>query len=230
MRRSLVLPDDLAGVVLLSEATAGARNSRSAETRATVLGVARTLTSATRLLEVLPLLRPDGIEIYLTIDLGSAFDAGLVDYLASLGPTVLPWREARRRRSDRAVACTVHRSMWNLDAPLMVLPYGAGYNCLIAESTGNTVSAVGLSRRELTRFGRVIPRTVGVSHEEQIGRLARSCPAAVSHPQGSAGCHQWASASGSGGGSSSRSRVKVRPSASGMGSLPVPYARVWAVL
>lgn len=150
------------------------------ETRATVLGVARTLTSATRLLDVLPLLRPDDIEIYLTIDPGSAFDAGLVDYLESLGPTVLPWREARRRRFDLAVACTVHRSMWNLGAPLMVLPHGAGYNRLIAESTGNTVSAVGLSRRELTRFGRVIPRTIGVSHEEQIGRLARSCPAAVS--------------------------------------------------
>ncbi|NUP40598.1 MAG: hypothetical protein HOY76_27185 [Streptomyces sp.] len=150
------------------------------ETRATVLGVARTLTSATRLLDVLPLLRPDDIEIYLTIDPGSAFDAGLVDYLASLGPTVLPWREARRRRFDLAVACTVHRSMWHLDAPLMVLPHGAGYNRLIAESTGNTVSAVGLSRRELTRFGRVIPRIIGVSHEEQIGRLARSCPAAVS--------------------------------------------------
>ncbi|ADI06752.1 hypothetical protein SBI_03631 [Streptomyces bingchenggensis BCW-1] len=41
--------------------------------------MACTLTSATRLLDVLPLPRPDDIEIYLTIDPGSAFDAGLVD-------------------------------------------------------------------------------------------------------------------------------------------------------
>ncbi|MGW9327186.1 hypothetical protein [Streptomyces koyangensis] len=150
--------------------------------RAHVLCVARTLTSATRLLDVLPLLRrEDGIETYYTVNPGSAFAEGLHTYFASLGvgDRLLSWEEATRRPFDLAVACTVNNSMRQLDAPLVVLPHGAGYNRLVTETTGDASAPAGLSRRELTWRGKVIPAAIGVSHSEQLGRLAGSCPEAV---------------------------------------------------
>ncbi|WP_420711257.1 hypothetical protein [Streptomyces sp. NRRL F-5053] len=150
------------------------------EPKARVLAVARTLTSATRLRDVLTLLRPeDGIEISWTVNPGSVFTDGLDDYLARLGVEVLPWRTATRRRFELAVACTVNASMHGLRAPLMVLPHGAGYNRLVPETTGDAVSPAGLSARELMHRGKVVPATIGVSHEEQRDRLARTCPPAA---------------------------------------------------
>ncbi|MFJ2216016.1 hypothetical protein ACIQVO_33865 [Streptomyces sp. NPDC101062] len=148
--------------------------------KARVLAVARTLTSATRLRDVTRLLRPeDGIEVSYTVNPGSAFDAGLPEYLNGLGVTVLSWREARRRRFHLVVACAVHRSMYRRDTPLVVLPHGAGYNRIVTESTGDTSSPAGLSARELMRRGKVLPSCICVSHDEQIARLAVSCPEAV---------------------------------------------------
>ncbi|MFE4972975.1 hypothetical protein ACFRAR_12765 [Kitasatospora sp. NPDC056651] len=149
--------------------------------RARVLAVARTLTSATRVLDVLTLLSPDGIERYFTVNPGSAFaDRALDEYLRGLpGFTVLDWEDAVRRRFDLAVACAVHSSMHRLDARLVVLPHGAGYNRLVTESTGDTVSAAGLSRNELTHRGRVFVDVLGLSHPEQLDRLRVSCPEAL---------------------------------------------------
>ncbi|MFI9362117.1 hypothetical protein ACIG5E_13805 [Kitasatospora sp. NPDC053057] len=149
--------------------------------KARVLAVARTLTSATRVLDVLTLLNPDGIERYFTVNPGSAFaDRALDDFLHGLpGYTVLDWEDAVRRRFDLAVACAVHASMHRLDAHLVVLPHGAGYNRLVPESTGDTVSAAGLSRHELTYHGRVFVDVLGLSHPEQLDRLRVSCPEAL---------------------------------------------------
>ncbi len=124
--------------------------------------MARTLTSATRVLDVMHLLRPeDGIEKYYTVNPGSAFAAGLDAYLAGLGVQVLSWKEATRRSFDLAVSCSVHPTMRRLNAPLMVLPHGAGYNRLVTESTGDTFSPAGLSRRELMWRGRSSRRRSG---------------------------------------------------------------------
>ncbi|MGW2375832.1 hypothetical protein [Kitasatospora sp. NPDC001683] len=149
--------------------------------KARVLAVARTLTSATRVLDVLTLLHPDGIERYFTVNPGSAFaDRALDDFLHGLpGYTVLDWEDAVQRRFDLAVACAVHASMHRLDAHLVVLPHGAGYNRLVTESTGDTVSAAGLSRHELTHRGRVFVDVLGLSHPEQLDRLRVSCPEAL---------------------------------------------------
>ncbi|WP_030726072.1 MULTISPECIES: hypothetical protein [Streptomyces] len=148
--------------------------------RADVLGVARTLTSATRVVDVMHLLRSeDGIEKYYTVNPGSAFADGLDSYLSGLGINVLSWEEATRRSFDLAVSCSVHPTMRRLRAPLMVLPHGAGYNRLVTESTGEAAVPAGLSRRELMWRGKVVPKAIGVSHREQIDRLAESCPEAV---------------------------------------------------
>ncbi|MFJ7247564.1 hypothetical protein ACIQWA_23405 [Kitasatospora sp. NPDC098652] len=123
----------------------------------------------------------DGIRFYITVNPGSEFATGLDDYLRTLpgNITVLPWKEAVRYEFDLAVACAVHASMHRLHAPLVVLPHGAGYNRLVTESTGDPVSAAGLSRRELTYRRRVFPSVVGLTHSEQFGRLADWCPEAL---------------------------------------------------
>lgn len=148
--------------------------------KAEVLGVARTLTSATRVADVMHLLRSeDGIEKYYTVNPGSAFADGLDSYLSGLGIHVLSWEEATRRSFDLAVSCSVHPTMRRLDAPLMVLPHGAGYNRLVTESTGDALAPAGLSRRELMWRGKVVPKAIGVSHQAQIDRLAETCPEAA---------------------------------------------------
>ncbi|RGD58627.1 hypothetical protein DR950_13265 [Kitasatospora xanthocidica] len=155
-------------------------NTRPVNAR--VLAVTRTLTSATRVLDVLTLLRGrDGISFYVTVNPGSAFTAGLDAYLHAIpgNVTVMPWDEAVRHEFDLAVACAVHASMHQLHAPLVVLPHGAGYNRLVTESTGDTVSAAGLSRKELTHKGRVFPAVIGVTHPEQRRRLGSDCPEAL---------------------------------------------------
>ncbi|MFE9250083.1 hypothetical protein [Streptomyces sp. NPDC007088] len=173
-------------MALVSSLLRGARRTASPRwdtwpaPRARVLGIARTLTSATRLMDVLTLLDPaDGIEVTCAVNPGSAFADGLPAYFAELGVPVLPWEEAVRRRWDLALACAVHPSMRGVRGPLMVLPHGAGYNRLVRESTGDGGSPAGLSRRELTHRGHVVPAAIGVSHEEQLRRLARSCPPAA---------------------------------------------------
>ncbi|WP_435810802.1 hypothetical protein [Streptomyces rubiginosohelvolus] len=148
--------------------------------KAHVLGVARTLTSATRVVDVMHLLRPeDGIAKYYTVNPGSAFADGLDSYLSDLGIHVLSWKEATRRPFDLAVSCSVHPTMRRLDAPLMVLPHGAGYNRLVTESTGDDLAPAGLSRRELMWRGKVVPKAIGVSHRGQIDRLTEICPEAA---------------------------------------------------
>lgn len=153
--------------------------------KAEVLGVARTLTSATRVLDVMDLLRAeDGIAKYYTVNPGSAFADGLHEYLASVvGQNLLTWKEATRRSFHLAVACAVHPSMRRLDAPLMVMPHGAGYNRLVSESTGDATSPAGLSRKELVHRGKVVPAAIGLSHHDQLARLFRTCPEAVPRAQ-----------------------------------------------
>lgn len=146
-----------------------------------VLGVARTLTSATRLRDLVRLLPPQDVELFFTINTGSAFSAGLEEYVRSLPGRFLTWEEATApgRCFDLAVAFAVHPSMREVDAPLMVLPHGVGYNRLVPEVTGGEPVAAGLSRGELTHEGRIVPAVIGVSHPEQLERLARSCPEAL---------------------------------------------------
>jgi hypothetical protein len=153
------------------------------EVKARVLGVVRNVTSATRLRDVLSLLRrTDGIEVWYTINPGSRFDAGLLAYFASLEEEdrLLRWDDAVASDDfDLAVACAVNQSMARLRPPLVVLPHGAGYNRLVRESTGDSNSPAGLSRKELTHEGKVVPTLIALSHEEQLSRLARSCPEAL---------------------------------------------------
>ncbi|AKG43754.1 translation initiation factor if-2 [Streptomyces xiamenensis] len=138
-----------------------------------VLGVARTLTSATRLRDLVRLLPPQDVELFFTINTGSAFSAGLEEYVRSLPGRFLTWEEATApgRSFDLAVAFAVHPSMREVDAPLMVLPHGVGYNRLVPEVTDGGLGAPGEAaarvRRALYGFfaGRGVREPAGDARE-----------------------------------------------------------------
>ncbi|WP_239092091.1 hypothetical protein [Streptomyces sp. SID14478] len=121
----------------------------------------------------------DGIAKFCAVCPGSAFSDGLADYLDQSGVELVSWKEAKRLSFQLVVTCSVHPTMRQIDAPLMVLPHGAGYNRLVTESTGDRTSPTGLSRKELVHRGKVLPAVIGLSHIEQLTRLAQTCPEAV---------------------------------------------------
>ncbi|APU22358.1 hypothetical protein [Actinoalloteichus sp. GBA129-24] len=145
-----------------------------------VLAITRNVTTVDRLLDVLPLLSADRrIEISFTVNHGSAFEPGLHEFLNDIGAKLRPWSEAVREDFHLAVAANVNAGMRGLRCPLIVLPHGVGYNRVVPSATGDHVSPTGLSRRELMHRRRLIPSVIGLSHPEQLDRLARSCPPAL---------------------------------------------------
>lgn len=141
----------------------------------------RTLTSTTRLLDVLAAFDGDPrVQVAFTLNEGSVFGDDARRFLDDLNARTVPWREAVRERYDLAIAATSNGGLHRLRAPLVVLPHGAGHNRLVESATGRTDVASGLSARQLTHRGRVVPAMIALSHEEQLARLRRSCaPAAA---------------------------------------------------
>ncbi|WP_103564947.1 hypothetical protein [Actinomadura rubteroloni] len=145
-----------------------------------VLAVARTLTSATRVLDALTVFDGDRrVEVAFTLHEGSAFSPGAGRFLSEYGAPVIPWRDAARERFDLAVAATSNGALHRLRAPLVIMPHGAGHNRIVPSATGRRDVASGLAPRQLTRWGRPVPALIALSHPEQLERLRRSCPAAV---------------------------------------------------
>ncbi|MEU5691798.1 hypothetical protein [Actinosynnema sp. NPDC020468] len=141
-----------------------------------VLAVVRTVTTATRLLDVLELLRRDPrVQIVFTHEPGSAFSAGVDDLLRSIGARTLPWDQATALRFDLAVAASEAGGLHLLDAPVVVLPHGAGHHKYVKRST--TVS--GYTPTSLLHEGEVVPAAIVLSHPDQLADLAASCPEAT---------------------------------------------------
>lgn len=144
--------------------------------RRTVLAVTRTVTTTTRLLDVLDLVREDPrIQIVFTLAPGSAFTDGVLDFIRSFGGRLVPWEQAVRERFDLAVTASEAGDLHLLDAPVVVLPHGVGHNKYI--KTARVVS--GFRPDQLVRGGRVVPTALVLSHEEQLDQLAESCPEAL---------------------------------------------------
>lgn len=145
-----------------------------------VLAVVRTMTSAVRLLDVLAAFDGDPrVHVRFTLNEGSAFQHGAARFLDGLEARFVPWREAVRSRYDLAIAATSNGGLHRLRAPVLVMPHGAGHNRLVEAATGSRDIASGLAPRQLMHWGRVVPDVIALSHQEQLDRLRRSCPAAA---------------------------------------------------
>lgn len=142
-----------------------------------VLVVVRTFTTVDRLRTILETLFPDAPEVKFVVECGSVFADRLVEYLRELEFEVLDMAQARRTRFDVILAAHATAALGKLKGPVIVCPHGAGYNRLVPKSTGCDRVATGLVESQLTtRFGRIIPKVLFVSHEEQRDRLLASSP------------------------------------------------------
>ncbi|WP_431869180.1 hypothetical protein [Nocardiopsis eucommiae] len=103
-----------------------------------VLVVAHTVTTLTRLLDILPLLESDPrIQIVFTRARTSNFREGVTEFLGDIGAVVAPWEQAVEEEFDLAIAASHGDDLHLIRAPLIVFSHGAGYNKLMKPETGN---------------------------------------------------------------------------------------------
>jgi hypothetical protein len=115
----------------------------------TVLVVAHTVTSTTRLLEVLSLFDGDTrIQILFSEIPASAFDDGLLTFLHDIQAKIIPWEQATRTRFDLALCAGNSGPLHAINAPILVLPHGAGYNKYLSREPGAGSREPGAGSRE----------------------------------------------------------------------------------
>ncbi|MGW2054355.1 hypothetical protein ACWCOZ_10610 [Streptomyces sp. NPDC001840] len=165
-----------------------------------VLLVVHNVTSATRLLDVLPLFRNDlRVQLLATCTGSSPFQAGVAELLAKTEVRVLPWEQAVRLPVDLAISASFGGELHLLKGKLIVLSHGVGYNKRLATpDTGHRTPdtghpspgarppgavpqppVFGLSREWLLVDGSPVADALVLSHPEQVERLRAACPEAV---------------------------------------------------
>ncbi|RBQ17834.1 translation initiation factor IF-2 [Spongiactinospora rosea] len=148
--------------------------------RRTVLGVARNMAAASRLLDIVPLFRSDPrVQVVFTVAGGSAFGDPVADYLRDVQARTIPWEQAVATRFDLAIAPSANGRLDRLRAPVLLTPHGAGHNRRLTGPDGGDLGTSGLSAAQLVRDGRVVPAAIALPHADQLTRLARDCPQAL---------------------------------------------------
>ena len=143
-----------------------------------VLLVVHNVTSATRLLDVLPLFRDDlRVQLLATCTGSSPFLAGVGELLQAVGLPVLPWEQACEEPVDLAVSASYGGRLDELRGRLAVLSHGMGYNKRLA--VGDRAPVFGMDAEFLLREGRPVAQATVLSHPEQLDRLRASCPQAA---------------------------------------------------
>lgn len=160
------------------------RNSSWVTRRAdrTVLAVVHNVTAATRLFDVLPILADDPrVQVHFTCPESSPFHGQIAEYLAAREVTPVSWQHAAERQFDLVVAASHGGPLQELNAPIIVLPHGIGYNKYLPRNpkTESGPTVFGMSPEWLMHEGRVIASSLVLSHPEQLDRLRRSCPEAA---------------------------------------------------
>lgn len=145
-----------------------------------VLAVVRSVPAAGRLLDVVGLFSDDRVGVTFTVTPGSASEPGVEPMLRAAGVDLLPWDEAvaGSGRFDLALAASTKGGLHRIDAPLVLMPHGAGHNRRVGAAPGSLSSASGLDPSELVHGGRLIAERFVLSHSEQEDRLHESCPGA----------------------------------------------------
>ncbi|MFD7653916.1 hypothetical protein ACFV4N_08045 [Actinosynnema sp. NPDC059797] len=144
--------------------------------------VAHSVTALQRLLDVTALFASDQRVQTVFTQAPAVFTAGVRPLLESLRVVVIPWQQAVETRFDVALA-SGYTGLADLQAPIVTLPHGAGYNKYVTRASRETRSAplavYGLSEQHLVRDGRVVPNTLVLSHEAEIDMLKEHCPVAL---------------------------------------------------
>jgi hypothetical protein len=157
--------------------------ARSRAVGGEVLVVLHNAATIDRLVDVRAVLHDHAdIKIMVTFEEGSRRSRygngdGVRKRLRDLGIDPISWRDATRRRFAVVIATHATSGLLRRRWPnVVVMPHGAGYNRIVPRNTGSTTTPVGLSRRELTRWGGLlVPRVICLSAEEQRQHLAGCC-------------------------------------------------------
>ncbi|MFE2804565.1 hypothetical protein [Streptomyces olivaceus] len=150
-----------------------------------VLFVVHNVTSATRLLDVLPLFHSDvRVQMFATCTGSSPFLAGVPELLARAGLPVLPWEQAKDTEFDLVVSASYGGELGSLRGQLTVLSHGTGYNKRLAApdspvSRTTEPPVFGLAPDWLLEDGRPLATATVLSHPEQLDRLRSACPEAA---------------------------------------------------
>ncbi|GAA3741530.1 hypothetical protein [Salinactinospora qingdaonensis] len=154
-----------------------------------VLAIVHNVTSATRMLDVLPALADDPrVQIFLTWTRSSVFTDGVQRLLADTGYPVLTWDQARDMAFDLALTTSLGGELHEVSAPILRIPHGMGYNKYLNQKSeirnqksgsAEEPTVFGLSAEWLLHEGRLVPSAIVLSHHEQRERLARDCPEAL---------------------------------------------------
>lgn len=148
-----------------------------------VLLVVHNVTSAGRLLDVLPLFHDDfRVQLLATSTGSSAFQSGIRELFAELGLPVLPWEQAVATPVDLAISASFGGDLHLIKGKLCVLSHGVGYTKKLSRPGAGTRSpepTFGLAPDWLLEDGKVFVDALVLSHPEQLARLERVCPEAA---------------------------------------------------
>ncbi|MFH9684856.1 hypothetical protein ACH4LE_00720 [Streptomyces sp. NPDC017413] len=154
-----------------------------------VLLVVHNVTSATRLLDVLPLFHDDlGVQLLATCTGSSAFRSGVAELLADTGVPVLPWEQALATPVDLAISASFGGELGAIQGSLLILSHGIGYTKRLATPSTDAEAApsqdapppvFGLAPDWLLADGVPLADALVLSHPEQFDRLAAACPEAL---------------------------------------------------
>ena len=154
---------------------------------AKVLLVVHNVTSATRLLDVLPLFDGDlRVSCFVTCTESSVYQAGIPELFAELELPIVPWEQAKAAEFDLIISASYGGEIQKLSGKLAVLSHGMGYNKILHREPGagsralGVGAAFGLTAEWLLHEGEPIAEHTVLSHPEQLARLAESCPPAAS--------------------------------------------------
>ncbi|MEU4165033.1 hypothetical protein [Actinoplanes sp. NPDC026670] len=137
-----------------------------------MLGIARTVTSANRLLEALRVLDDDfRVQTVFTVDDGSPFADGVRETLHAAGARTVSRDQARRTSADLTVTATENADLDGLAGPVVVLPHGVGFHKYVPDTAGTSTRVSGVVPRP-----RAEPPTMVVSHPDQADQLGRMAP------------------------------------------------------
>ncbi|ASO21294.1 hypothetical protein FHR81_002264 [Actinoalloteichus hoggarensis] len=144
----------------------------------TVLAVARTLTSAIRLLEATVVFLGDPrVQVVFTVHAGSRFSEGVAEMLGGLPVRLVPWEAVPDLRCDLVITASEKVDLEQVgDAPILVLPHGIGFHKYVPEVDSPTTRLSGLVAADLLARGRV---TLAITHPDQARQLAAVSPATV---------------------------------------------------
>ncbi|MFB9903094.1 hypothetical protein [Allokutzneria oryzae] len=145
-----------------------------------VLFVVHTVTSANRLLDLVPLFDSDlRVQLVFTCPDASAIRGGVQECFAELGVLAIPWEQALHTEFDLAIAANHSGNLHELRAPLMIVSHGVGYSKNPPRTKIEEPRTYGLSAPWLLHEGHVVADALVLSHTEQLDRLRTSVPQAV---------------------------------------------------